>query len=59
MTTKPNQVSVTIGEENINLLDDAFEIYGCVSRSDLAKKIILDWIFSNKPLVLLLKKNGN
>ena len=58
MSTKPNQVSVTIGEENIKLLDDAFEIYDCVSRSDLAKKIILDWIFSNKPLVLLLKKNG-
>ena len=58
MTTKPNQVSVTIGEENIKLLDDAFEIYDCVSRSDLAKKIILDWIFSNKPLVLLLNKNG-
>lgn len=58
MTTKPNQVSVTIGEENIKLLDDAFKIYGCISRSDLAKKIILDWIFSNKPLVLLLKKNG-
>ncbi len=58
MTTKPNQVSVTIGEENIKLLDDAFKIYDCGSRSDLAKKIILDWIFSNKPLVLLLKKNG-
>lgn len=58
MTTKPNQVSFTLGEENIQLLDEAFETYGCPSRSDLMKKIIEDWIFANKPLILLLKKNG-
>jgi len=61
---KPNQVSFTLGEDNINLLEEAYKIeetyknYGCKSRSDLLRKIIDDWIFANKPLILLLRKNG-
>jgi hypothetical protein len=57
-TTKPNQVAFTLGEDNINLLEGAYRNYGCKSRSELMKKIIEDWIFSNKPLILLLRKNG-
>ena len=57
VSQKPNQVSFTLGEDNIQLLEEAYENYGCKSRSDLLKKIIADWIFANKPLILLLRKN--
>lgn len=55
---KPNQVSFTLGEDNINLLEKAYQSYGCKSRSELMKKILEDWIFTNKPLILILNKNG-
>lgn len=58
MSKKPNQVPFTLGEENIKLVDEAYEFYGCRSRSELLKKIIGEWIFANKPLIALLRKNG-
>jgi len=56
MSKKPNQISFSVGEDNIKLLDKAFKKYGCSSRSELLKKIIENWIFTNKPLILI--KNG-
>lgn len=56
MSKKPNQLSFTIGKDNIELLDKAFKIYDCNSRSDLLKKIVENWIFTNKPFILI--KNG-
>jgi metal-responsive CopG/Arc/MetJ family transcriptional regulator len=56
MSKKPNQVAFTLGEDNIKLLDNAFKKYDCSSRSELLKKIIENWIFSNKPFIMI--KNG-
>lgn len=58
MSKKPNQVSFTLGEENIKLLENAHQFYGCPSRSELLKKIIEEWIFANRPLISILIKNG-
>jgi metal-responsive CopG/Arc/MetJ family transcriptional regulator len=56
MANKPNQVSFSVGEENIGILDKAYKKYGCSSRSELLKRIIENWIFTNKPLIIM--KNG-
>ena len=56
MSTKPNQVSFTLGEGNIKLLDKAYGKYDCPSRSELLKKIIENWLFQNKPFIIM--KNG-
>ncbi len=56
MSKKPNQISFTIGEDNIKLLDKAYKRYGCDSRSELLKKIIENWLFTNKPFIVM--KNG-
>jgi len=57
MSKKPNQVAFTLGEENIKILDDAYEKFDCSSRSELLKRIIENWLFQNK-LSILLTKNG-
>ena len=56
MSKKPNQISFSVGEENIEVLDRAYKKYDCSSRSELLKKIIENWIFTNKPLIIM--KNG-
>ncbi|MBT4165794.1 hypothetical protein HOE04_02030 [archaeon] len=51
VSKKENQVSFTVGKNNIKLLDGAFKLYGCNSRSELMKKIIENWVFNNKPFI--------
>jgi len=50
---KENQVSITIGKGNKDLLKSAYKLYGCKSRSDLIKKIIDNWLFTNKPFIVM------